>query len=511
MRSIPRVAVLGVLLIGTGVAGWQARVDAQAGKYFRITVVDEATGRGVPLVELKTVNNVLYYTDSNGIVAFHEPGLMDRRVFFHVKSHGYEYPKDGFGYRGKALAVKAGGSAVLKIKRLNIAERLYRQTGGGIYRDSLLVGAPVPTKAPALNGQVLGQDSVVNAVYGGKIHWFWGDTNRPGYPLGNFHVPGATSELPAKGGLNPDVGVNLAYFLKEDGFAKETARLPGRGPTWINGLTVLRDPDGRERMFAHYVKIKPPLTTYERGIVEFRDEKQIFEQVVEFALAAPGHPHGHSFEHTIDGRNYVYFTAPYPHTRVPANPRSFLRQESYETYTCLKAGSRREELRLDRDADGKLVYAWKKNAPLLTARDQDRLIKSGRMKPEEALFRMTDAATGQRVIAHRGSVYWNAYRQRWVMIFCETGGASMLGEIWYSEAEKPLGPWTKARKIVTHDRYSFYNPKQHPMFDQEGGRTIYFEGTYTHTFSGNPDQTPRYDYNQIMYRLDLTDERLRLE
>jgi hypothetical protein len=65
-----------------------------------------------------------------------------------------------------------------------------------------------------------------------------------------------------------------------------------------------------------------------------------------------------------------------------------------------------------------------------------------------------------------------------------------------------------ATKIVTHDRYSFYNPKQDPMFDQVGGRTIYFEGTYTHTFSGNPHKTPRYDYNQIMYRLDLSDPRL---
>ena len=48
------------------------------------------------------------------------------------------------------------------------------------------------------------------------------------------------------------------------------------------------------------------------------------------------------------------------------------------------------------------------------------------------------------------------------------------------------------------------------MFDKEGGRTIFFEGTYTHTFSGNPDQTPRYDYNQIMYQLDLDDPRLAL-
>ena len=62
----------------------------RAGRTFTITVVDEATGRGVPLVELKTVHGVRYYTDSAGIVAFYEPGLMDQSVYFHVSSHGYE-------------------------------------------------------------------------------------------------------------------------------------------------------------------------------------------------------------------------------------------------------------------------------------------------------------------------------------------------------------------------------------------------------------------------------------
>jgi hypothetical protein len=64
--------------------------------------------------------------------------------------------------------------------------------------------------------------------------------------------------------------------------------------------------------------------------------------------------------------------------------------------------------------------------------------------------------------------------------------------------------------VVTHDNYSFYNPRHHPHFDEDGGRRIYFEGTYTHTFSGNHEATPRYDYNQVMYRLDLADERLAL-
>ncbi len=91
-------------------------------------------------------------------------------------------------------------------------------------------------------------------------------------------------------------------------------------------------------------------------------------------------------------------------------------------------------------------------------------------------------------------------------VFTQHFGSSLLGEIWYSEADAPEGPWRKATKIVTHDKYSFYNPKQHPYFS--AGRFLFFEGTYNHTFSGNTDQTPRYDYNQIMYRLDLDDPRL---
>ncbi len=63
--------------------------------YFAITVVDEQTNRGVPLVELRTVSEMKFITDSNGIVAFNEPGLMDRKVFFHVKSHGYEIAAGG--------------------------------------------------------------------------------------------------------------------------------------------------------------------------------------------------------------------------------------------------------------------------------------------------------------------------------------------------------------------------------------------------------------------------------
>jgi hypothetical protein len=70
---------------------------------FAIRVIDAETGRGVPLVELRTTNEIRLYTDSNGLAAFAEPGLTGQEVFFHVKSHGYEYPRDGFGNRGERL------------------------------------------------------------------------------------------------------------------------------------------------------------------------------------------------------------------------------------------------------------------------------------------------------------------------------------------------------------------------------------------------------------------------
>lgn len=477
--------------------------------YFVIRVVDEATGRGVPLVELKTVNEIRLVTDSNGIVAFHEPGLMDRDVFFHVSSHGYEFPKDGFGFAGKSLKTTPGGKATLKLRRINVAERLYRITGGGIYRDSLLAGEAVPFRMPSLNADVLGSDSVLNAVHRGRIYWFWGDTNRPGYPLGNFHAPGATSELPDGERFDPDLGIELNYFTGADGFAKETAKMPGSGPTWIEALVSWKEPAG-ERMFAAYGKVKPPLTIYERGLAEWDDELKSFRQVAVFPPDAPLVPTGHTFLRTTNGVEHVYFAAPYPLLRVRATSEELRDPSRYESYSCLKSGSRLSHPELDRDGTGRARYSWKRDAPLVGPEEQRKLVTGGTLKAEEALLRLADRDTGKPVSAHRGSVYWNDYRKRWVMIAVQSLGTSVLGEVWYSEADTPEGPWAYAVKVVTHDRYSFYNPKQHPMFDRREGRIIYFEGTYTRTFSGNPEATPRYDYNQLLYRLDLTDARLAL-
>jgi len=502
-----RHAILPALLLGPQLCTL-GQAEPPPSALFAIRVVDAETGRGVPLVELETVNHLRFYTDSNGTVAFREPGLMGRQIFFHVRSHGYEYPKDSFGYRGVRLKTTPGTEAVLKLKRLNIAERLYRVTGAGIYRDNRLLGRSAPIEQPLLNGMVFGSDSVVTAVYRGKLHWFWGDTNRPSYPLGNFHVPFATSLLPGQGGLDPGLGVNLTYAVGKNGFAKEAAKMPGKGPTWIDGLVVLPDKNQRPRLLAQYVKIKSPLTVYERGVVQFNDERQQFGHRATFPKAVPLYPHGHPFLHrAADAQEYVYFAGGMPLVRVRASLASYLDPSQYETYTFLPAGSGSD---VQRNPDGSLKFEWRGGQPKLDLKQVNKLIAEKRIRAGESPVHLIDIETGKPVLTQQGSVYWNDHRQRWVMIISQSFGSSMLGEIWFAEASRPEGPWVYARKIVTHDDYSFYNPKQHPYFAKDGGRTLFFEATYTSTFSGNKHPTPLYDYNQVMYRLELDDPRLNL-
>jgi len=504
-----------VVLVGLICAGLAV---GQSSEYFAIRIVDDQTGRGVPLVELKTTNETTYYTDSNGIVAFYEPGLMDQTVYFSIRSDGYEFPEDFLGSRGVALHVTRGGSAVLKIHRTMIAERLYRITGEGIYRDSVLVGAHVPIRNPVLNGQVMGQDGGLAIPWRGKIYWFWGDTARPSYPLGNFGTSGATSELPAKGGLDPNVGVDLNYFVDKAGFTRPmlpSENFPGPGPRWIGGLKIIADGAGNERLVTDYMRIKDLGEAYERGVAIFNDKTDTFERLVQFD------PHdslipacsGTQVTRVHDSATDYYYQgyAP-PLCRVRADLDDVKDISGYEGFSPLVAGTRfaKAESRLDRDASGRLRYAWKPNTPPLSASEEKELIASGKMMASEGFFQLRSVDTDKAVQPGPGSVAWNAFRRRWVMIVKEDEGIANHGILWFAEADTPLGPWVYAKRILRHDYYNFYNPLQHAFFDQDNGRVIFFEGTYSDFFDAGGPLTPRYNYNEIMYRLDLSDPRLAL-
>jgi hypothetical protein len=432
---------------------------------------------------------------------------MNQDVSFGFRSYGYSD-------LGETLHPTNGGSVQVAINRSNLAERLYRVTGNGIYQDSVAVGAPVPISQPLLNANVKGQDSVQTAIYKGQIYWFWGDTlYQNGSALGDFRTAGARSQLPEQGGLDPSQGVNLNYFVNPaNGSAKEMMPVPETGAMWIDGVFTVKDPDGQERLMARNARYTDLSTNVEQGLALFNDSTETFGRFQSYSLTAPITPQGHAFNYTVNGQDYIYFDLTYPNVRVKDDWNDVTHIANWEAYSPLKENTRYNSVNppLDRDAQGNLIFGWKKNTDPLSYEMLADLVQHGYVSRNQLPFRLQDASTDAPVQLHRSSVYWNGYRQAWVMIGVQSGGDSFLGEVWFSEAPTPEGPWVNAVKVATHNRgstsdYSFYNPTSHPFFDQQNGRFIYFEGTYADTFSGNSNPTPLYDYNQMMYRLDLSE------
>jgi hypothetical protein len=96
---------------------------------------------------------------------------------------------------------------------------------------------------------------------------------------------------------------------------------------------------------------------------------------------------------------------------------------------------------------------------------------------------LKDWKTGSLIFLHRSSINYNNYKKKFIMIFVEIfGDPGFLGEVWYSESDKPQGEFKFAQKIATHGNVNFYNPVHHKFLDKENGKIIYFEGTYTSTF-----------------------------
>lgn len=507
------IAIASFFLVGALVSAQDLASPAESPtRPFGIRVVDSETGRGVPLIELRTTNEIRLVTDNAGWVAFDEPGLVGQKVFFAIGGHGYEFPADGFGNRGKALEVRPGKTEQLEIKRTNLAERLYRITGQGQFQHATRLGIPAPWKRPNLNAQVMGQDSTQAVVLGDRILWTWGDTTGAKYPLGNFATSGAWSQLPLNGGLDPAVGIDQEYLVDRSGFSRAMFEndIPGT-VIWMHGLFTIKDENGKLRAVTHYSVREGLGKEHRSGIAVFNADREIFEQVTRFPEGTKLYPRGQAFHHTENGQAYIYFATPYPLLRVPARWEAVFDPSQYEAWTCLQDGADFDprDPKLDRDDNGKLRYAWRKETALVGAQQQNQLERAGKLKEGEGWIQTMDVDQGRSIVLHRGSVRWNNYLNCWVMIANEIyGQPSNLGEVYFLTSKTLPGRWERAKKIVTHDKYTFYNPVHHDFLDQEDGKLIYFDGTYTKQFSATAVGTPRYDYNTIMYRLDLSDERL---
>jgi hypothetical protein len=429
---------------------------------FQIDVVDKESHWPVPMVELKTTHSVKFVTDNAGRVAFDLPELMGQEVWLDVTADGYEIPADGFGKRGVRVTPVAGKSQTVEVVRTSIAKRLGRITGAGLFGESQKLGLDRDWRETG----IVGSDSVQNAVHNGKLHWSWGDTSIARYPLGIFHSTGATTPITPLTKFEPPLRLELNYFVDQKKRPRGIAKMPGKGPTWLGGYASLPDNMGKERLVASYVKVTPPLEGYETGLCVWNDATEEFEQlrtVWTKSEASPKHPpmpQGHSvIVDGDDGKKVALFGNPLPALSC---------QATFEAW---------------QDPSN-----WKV------------------LKPQEEL---ASASNGKPVKPAGGSIAWNAYRKRWVTVFQQFfGSPSGFGEIWYAEADSPHGPWGPAVKVLSHRNYSFYNPALHPEFTPADSPILLFEGTHSTTFADRPEPTPRYEYNQILYRLDLDDPKL---
>lgn len=430
-----------------------------AAELLRIEIVDRENGWPVPLVELQTTHSAKFVSDNFGIIAIDSPELFDHEVFFHLRSHGYGVKADGFGYHGIRVTPRSGERQRVEVDRHIIAKRLGRLTGAGLYAEALKLGetALLPETG------VFGCDSIQVARHRDRLFWFWGDTTLARYPLGIFHMTGASTGNHPLERFEPPLALDYGHFRDEKNQIRALADFPGPGPTWLGGMFSLPAKDGTSRLVASYAKIRNHLEEYETGLCVWDDTKEQFAIHKTLWNADKDGPDkisaplGHPLLFTPPGEaEFLYFGDPFPVVRMPA---------TFEAWGD--------------------PMTWEEIAPPDTPRA---------------------AADGSDVTPHRGSVTWNAYRERWVTIFTQFHGKpSMVGELWYAEADSPLGPWGPAVKVLSHDNYTFYNPRIHQELTAPDAGFIVFEGTYTAEFADKPVPTPRYNYNQILYRLDLDD------
>ncbi|MEK7950108.1 hypothetical protein [Luteolibacter soli] len=426
----------------------------------RIEIVDKENGWPVPLVELRTTHDARYVSDNAGLIALEDPELFDRAVWFSVKGHGYGVKKDGFGYEGIRTSPTAGGTIRIEVERRNIAKRLGRLTGAGMFAEQQKLGG----EAKASETGVFGCDSVLVARQGNELFWLWGDTTLAGYPLGVFQSTAARTAVQPIPEFKPPLSIPFQHFRDAQGKVRGVAPIPGDGPTWLTGMVEIPDRYSGRRLVATYSKIKGHLDEYEVGLCTWDRQTENFtrhrvlwkEGDGEKGLIPRGHPLLWKDEQK---KEWILFGDPFPTMRCPATFEGWELRDQWEKVTTPPSPRSAED--------------------------------------------------GSEVKPHRGSVAWNPFRKRWVTIFTQLHGKpSAFGEIWYAEAASPMGPWGKAVKVLTHDNYTFYNPRIHPELTPEDASFIVFEGTYTAEFADHAQPTPRYNYNQILYRLDLDDAKL---
>lgn len=468
---------------------------------FGVQAIDRETKRGIPLVFVRGADRE-FVTDSQGWAALCEPSLLGRTLALGITSHGYDYAAGEL-----TVDAQPGARTRIELTRRNLAQRLYRSTGQGIYRDSILLGLRTPLAAPLLNARVIAQDAVAVVPFRGRLLWIWGFTDRPDYPLGNFGNTGALSDPFGAGGLDPLLGVDARYFTTADGNARplSDAIPPTPLPTWLSSLFTVVDARGETQVLGIYSKPDAQLAIQASGVVQFDSERELLTTTGSpFPLQNYVLPSGQPLHVQHGASDYIYFGSP---VRVLATAEAAADPSQYEVFSAFTEQASNAVVR---DTAGAISYAFRKGALESTPR---RLSAAG-VPPEQVLAgQLRDVETGSALQTNgAGGQAWLKRSQRFARVMQQVGGSSsFLGEVWYAEADTPMGPWIYARKILSHDRYGFAGPYIHGEHDTAAGPVLLFEGSYTDALAGASfPRTARYHRNQLVYALPLDEPRLAL-
>jgi hypothetical protein len=326
--------------------------------------------------------------------------------------------------------------------------------------------------------------------------------------------------------------------------------------TWVGSLTVLRNVS-EERMYLTYVCPNTQL----QGLALWDDSDEVFRPVrgsgydMRYSGAQwvqrvkpsegkhLGDAEGDGYEKQTE--EYAYYASTFATTRVRASFNAIENPAAHEVFTpCGPRGQCNVSMdssswtwrrgNLGR-ADAGPGEQWEPFGP----NDEAAAIKAGWLPRSAARMQTVDRATGKALVGlARGSINWNAHRNAYVLIADQMGlgqqtaiddRRSKYGELFYCEAPTVTGPWKYCDRIITHNvtGASCYNPLQLPWLDEEEGRVIYLACTYTSMSSGNDGPkdrvcdfdmyggqhcavaVPRYEYNNVVFRLDVDQVRLR--
>jgi len=577
-----------------------------SGHFFVIRVCDSSTGNGVPLVMLRTVNYIVHWTDSAGYAAFFEPGMMGQPVFFGVLSDGYAFdveknaeffhrhprarishhhqhrrtprtatgideppslstanalgvpscappdPSDPFDV-GVLLNTSTGGRATVFVTRCQPAERFYRLTGGGLYRDMVLAGEIPPSTQPLLDiSGVVGQDTLMpsNKPYHGQQYYFFGDSACPrsrrqdNCLASGMYSVGAISCVRGSPGCATEDGVrvNLTYFVSTsspDGFTHPLPMAPIpplNQNTWIGSITVAEDSQGNQVMFALFTKPASDASQKElSGALRWNDSSSQFDLITYFPvgnfldtcgissgartvqLFAPRQrataEQSSTSAEPYDGDGYVYLGIPFAYLRVP--PFQLANLSAYEAFTPLLPGSNVSDPVIDPNG-----WGWKLNSVPFQQSDEAQLIAKGILPAAKAHMQTVDVTSGAPVFYSLGSVNFNAALQQYLVL------SSQGSTMYVSLSPSLMGPYRDAFPVAWHNSSgsSCYNPLHMPWLDEDNGRVIYFACSFTAMWSdaNNPNSqwytcltginarencapiVPRYEYNNLVYRLDVS-------